>query len=741
MVNKQAVVPSSTATAPPPFTPEQLHLLTVILDTVFHAEPASVEQKENAAACPLSSYDFSSLPDFTLDDFVAHLVGTVPAAALEKLRVGLGFLSSRPITFALTGHYTTFVEMAASERQRILGGWACSSLALKRSLFSAFVRLPISAIYSNSRLVQGLIGFPSDGDPRLIQAPDRRQPSYPYTFIQPTPLPDQLPDSAHLDIFETDVVIIGSGAGGAVVASLVAKAGYKTLVIEKGRWVPTEEITGSLHGFNDMLEGKGQISTSDGNLILLLGATFGGGTTINWSASLAPPFHVRRAWAEEHGLPYFATNGFADDIEAVTTRMGVSTTAIVHSKANQLFQNGARKLGIHIDVIPQNTAGRTHDCGMCQRGCPFGEKQGAAQTWLKDCAEAGGQFMQKVRVERVIFSEESHPKELVIDPKQSSATSRRKYAVGVVVCDAQTGKRSVVRARKAVVCSGGAIHTPALLLRSGVHLNGAVGKGLHLHPVTAVTGWFKESVKPWEGSIMTLISREVDNRQGTHYGSKLEVFASNPGFYAGLFVPWRSSGDHKACMARYEQSFTIVVLARDRGAGKVSVEDGNGATGEPVIDYALDPLDAEGLLEGILLACRALDAAGALEIATTLPSVPHFKAAPHENIDPDQTRFENWLADIRTAGVKPGYGLLGSAHQMSSCRMGGKPGKTTVVSEKGQVWGHEKLWVADGSVLPTATGVNPAISIMSVAHHIGNQLVGHLKEHDPALSAENVSKL
>ncbi|PLW34045.1 hypothetical protein PCASD_14485 [Puccinia coronata f. sp. avenae] len=313
MVNKQAVVPSSTATAPPPFTPEQLHLLTVILDTVFHAEPASVEQKENAAACPLSSYDFSSLPDFTLDDFVAHLVGTVPAAALEKLRVGLGFLSSRPITFALTGHYTTFVEMAASERQRILGGWACSSLALKRSLFSAFVRLPISAIYSNSRLVQGLIAYP---------------------------LPDQLPDSAHLDIFETDVVIIGSGAGGAVVASLVAKAGYKTLVIEKGRWVPTEEITGSLHGFNDMLEGNGQISTSDGNLILLLGATFGGGTTINWSASLAPPFHVRRAWAEEHGLPYFATNGFADDIEAVTTRMGVSTTAIVHSKANQLFQNG-----------------------------------------------------------------------------------------------------------------------------------------------------------------------------------------------------------------------------------------------------------------------------------------------------------------------------------------------------------------------------------------------------------------
>lgn len=92
---------------------------------------------------------------------------------------------------------------------------------------------------------------------------------------------------------------------------------------------------------------------------------------MNWSASLAPPFHVRRAWAEEHGLPYFATTAFADHIDAVTTRMGVSTTAIVHSKASQLFLKGFRKLGIHTDSIPQNTAGRTHDCGMCQRGCRF----------------------------------------------------------------------------------------------------------------------------------------------------------------------------------------------------------------------------------------------------------------------------------------------------------------------------------------------------------------------------------
>ncbi|KAA1120085.1 hypothetical protein PGT21_037134 [Puccinia graminis f. sp. tritici] len=744
---------TTTTTIAQPFTPDQLRLIHAILDTVFHAEPTASsaeaesagqeprKQQNTAARNQLFSADFSSLPDFTLADFIGYVLSSLRPAELDKFRLGLSFLSSRPITFALTGHYATFLEIPVDERARILAGWASSTFALKRSLFSAFVRLPISAIYSNSRLVQALIGFPSDGDPRASSLPERRKPSYPYQFIQPPLLLDSnLPHpSARLELFETDVIVVGSGAGASVVASLVAKAGYQTLVIEKGRWVPTEQITGSHHGFNDMLEGNGQISTSDGNLILLLGSTFGGGTTVNWSASLAPPFHVRRAWAEEHGLTYFGTDGFAEDIQAVCTRMGVSTSAIVHSKANQLFLKGARTLGIHVDLIPQNTAGRAHDCGMCQRGCPFGEKQGAAQTWLKDCAEAGGKFMERAKVERILFSEEANPREIEIDGKRSTPSSRRRHAVGVIVYDSRSGKRAVIRARRAVVCGSGAINTPALLLRSGLRLNGAVGNGLHLHPVTAVTGWFDAPVKPWEGSIMTLISCELENREGTHYGCKLEVFASNPGFYAGLFVPWRSSGAHKAYMSRYAESFTIVVLSRDRGAGRVSLEPG---TGEPVIDYPLDPFDAESLLQGILVACRTLLAAGATEIATTLPNVQHFFAPPSTATDLDlHPRFEKWLAEISAIGVKPGYGVLGSAHQMSSCKMGSKASKDSVVNEKGKVWGHEKLWVADGSVLPTATGVNPSISIMSVAHHIGNQLVKELKDEETASDKPVSSRL
>ncbi|POV94994.1 hypothetical protein PSTT_16539 [Puccinia striiformis] len=719
-------ITTTTAAAGHPFSEDQLRLLAVILDTVFAAEPGSAEgeQQDDTAARQLSSYDFSCLPDFKLDDLIQYILQSLRPKELEKFRLGLTFLSSSTITFALTGYYSSFLEIPKHERQRILAGWSSSFLPLKRSLYSAFVRLPISAIYSNSRVVQGLIGYPSDGDPRASSLPERRKPSYPYKFVQPPSVSanENLLKSSvpHLDVYETDVIVIGSGAGGSVVASLVAKAGYKTLVIEKGRWVPTEHITGSHHGFNDMLEGNGQISTVDGSLIMLLGTTFGGGTTINWSASLAPPYHVRREWAEEHGLKYFGTSSFGKDIEAVSTRMGVSAKDIELVKLVFISI-----LSLKILLVVPTIAG-------CVKEGPFGEKQGAAQTWLKDCAESGGEFMQNGRVERILFSNESNPREIEIDPTKSSPNSRRKYAVGVIVCDSTTRKRSIIRARRAVVSSSGAINTPALLLRSGIHLNGAVGKGLHLHPVTAVTAWFDTQVKPWEGSIMTLISCEVENRLGTHYGAKLEVFASNPGFYSGLFVPWKSSESHKELMSRYAQSFTIVVLTRDRGSGRVSVEEGG--NGDAIVDYTVDTFDAQSLLEGILIACQALAAAGASEIATTLPTLDHFKfetTAENHN----QSRFENWLNGIKKAGVKPGYGVLGSAHQMSSCRMGSKPSKDSVVSEQGKVWEHENLWVADGSVLPTSTG------IMSVAHHIGNQIVDHLKDEDRSSSRKTLSKL
>lgn len=120
----------------------------------------------------------------------------------------------------------------------------------------------------------------------------------------------------------------------------------------------------------DMYEAEGVVVTEDGSMNILAGATFGGGTTINWSASLVPQHFVREAWAKQFDLPYFLTPDFAQSLDHVCKRMGVSTEHLSHSRGNQLLIEGSRKLGYHIDRIPQNTGGNQHSCGFCGHGCP-----------------------------------------------------------------------------------------------------------------------------------------------------------------------------------------------------------------------------------------------------------------------------------------------------------------------------------------------------------------------------------
>lgn len=161
--------------------------------------------------------------------------------------------------------------------------------------------------------------------------------------------------------------------------------------------------------------------------------------------------------------------------------MGVSTEHISHSRANQKLIYGSKRLGYHVDNIPQNTGGTQHSCGFCGHGCPYGEKQGGVVTWLKDAAENGASFMQGTNVERVLFADS--PNKLPDGSKaflaNSTPTSKRKYAVGALVKVAETGNRAVIRAKKAVVVSGGSINSPAILLRSGLKQS-YIGRGLHL---------------------------------------------------------------------------------------------------------------------------------------------------------------------------------------------------------------------------------------------------------------------
>jgi choline dehydrogenase-like flavoprotein len=185
-----------------------------------------------------------------------------------------------------------------------------------------------------------------------------------YEFIQFPP-----GDSNEPAVIETDVIIVGSGCGGGVSAKNLAEAGHRVIVAEKAyHWTPDHFPMSESNGWNHLFMNGAFISSDDTTISVVAGQSWGGGGTVNWSASLQTQGFVRREWADR-GLPFFTSAEFQDSLDRVCERMGVSTEYIQQNRTNQLLMEGARKLGYSYKAVPQNTAGKQHQCGHCTFGC------------------------------------------------------------------------------------------------------------------------------------------------------------------------------------------------------------------------------------------------------------------------------------------------------------------------------------------------------------------------------------
>jgi choline dehydrogenase-like flavoprotein len=258
-----------------------------------------------------------------------------------------------------------------------------------------------------------------------------------------------------------------------------------------------------------------------------------------------------------------------------------------------------------------------------------------------------------------------------------------------------------VRAR-AVVAAAGALETPALLLRSGL-ANPNVGRWLRLHPATAVFGLMDEEVRPWEGTLQALYSdrfRDLDSG----YGVKYETVPGHPGLLTAA-LPWEGAAEHARLMGRIRELTAIAVIPRDRGAGRVRI----GRDGEPIATYRLAREDARRLSTAIDGAGRILEAAGAREIFTA------------------NARLQRWDGGFPADAYRfgPGRGALYSFHLMGSARMGRSP-DLAAAGPDGETWEVRNLVVADGSAFPTASGVNPMLTIEAIAHLNATKLAQRL---------------
>jgi long-chain-alcohol oxidase len=267
-----------------------------------------------------------------------------------------------------------------------------------------------------------------------------------------------------------------------------------------------------------------------------------------------------------------------------------------------------------------------------------------------------------------------------------------------------------VRAR-AVVAACGALETPALLRRSGVG-NASVGRNLRLHPATAVIGVFDQQIRPWEGTLQALYSDEHRDLD-CGYGVKYETGPGHPSLVAA-FAPWRGASQHAALMSALPQTSGVGVLLRDRDGGHVRV----GRDGQPSVRYRLSARDARHVRMGIGGAAQILEAAGAKAIYSA-----HAKDVSYEPGRGGGCR--GFLAEADSCGYGAGQCVYYSFHMMGSARMGGSQA-ASACNPEGELWGVRGLVVCDGSTFPTASGVNPMVSIEAVAHLNASRLAARL---------------
>lgn len=628
-------------------------------------------------------------------------------AQVDGFRAVLRLLELPLVGAMFGGAARPFGRLNAAERERELRRWATSRWLWRRAAFQACKRIVT---------LFGYVAPTVAGRPTPLRAGTGYVPPIEPVTTSPTRIAAlrlaDVPQDATIDL-HADVVVVGSGAGGGVVARDVAVAGRAVLLLEAGPLVlepdmPVEELA----AYDRLFLDAAVTGTWEGSMTIVAGRCVGGGTTVNWTSCMAPPASVRAEWARTHGISGFDEGQVDRDLAALQAELGFDPPPDIPPK-DRLILDGAAALRIEAEPMMRN-ARDCGDCGSCGFGCRRGAKRSTLRVHLAEAAAAGARILPDAEVRRVT----------TVDGRVTGVEA---------IASTATGRRRVRVHAGQVVIAGGALRTPAILERSGVD-HPAIGRYLRLHPVALLAALMRDPVEMWRGTLQAAhsIAWGPGSPGATgHAGFAIESIPGHLGLMA-VAMPWRSSAEFRALMQQARFVAPVIAITRDAGWGTVRQT----RRGRARIEYRLTPAGVTTLRAGLAAAAEIARAGGAGAIlAPGEPSAWFARpgsGVPGVDLPADASDWGVFRRRLEAFDYGLNRGVVLSAHQLGSARMGADAADHPVdpdghVRAAPSTGGRDRairgLYVADGSLFPTGLGVNPMVTIMLLARRVGRTVL------------------
>ncbi|MBX7149776.1 GMC family oxidoreductase [bacterium] len=555
---------------------------------------------------------------------------------------------------AILSFGTTFKFLNNSQKTRYVAIWHHSSWFMAYALFRPIAVLIYTAFYADPELSKKL-GY-EENRQKYAQKKDLTKAFYTL--------------NSRTSEIETDICIIGSGAGGAVAAYELASKGYRVLVVEEGSYFSASYFNShsTLDRNRTIYKDGGFYATLGAPMILLpTGQAVGGTTIINSGTCFRTPDAVLKEWNKKFDLPFTTKemSPYFDKVEHILKIAPVSSQNLGGN--NLMIDRGVKKMGLHGYPLVRNQS----ECvgsGECIFGCPRESKQSMEQSYLPLAAEKGAQILTKCKVIKI---EKAYDKATHLEARLTD-----------------TGQKIKIKASKFIV-AGGTLNSPLLLHKSGMgRTSRELGKNLTIHPTAKAIGLFPDI---------------VDGFRGVPQGYYVDDFEGEGiCFESVFFPPWllatslhQVGNAHYEIMKNYRHVGIFGFLVHDECTGTVKAD----LSGKPLVFYQLGQREKEMFIKGLKILAQMFFAAGA---HTVFPSVKTRPVLTHpsqiEGMNSQNTRF----SDFESAAF----------HPLGTCRMGVDP-RSSVVDKNLKLHDMENVWVMDGSVFPTSLGVNPQVTIMA----------------------------